>query len=405
MNRFFFQKLAISNLKKNRQTVVPYLFTSMITAAVYYIMLSLSQNPGLNDMVGAVVLQEILGLGCGVVLIFSVIFLFYTNRFLMKRRKKEFGLYNILGMEKRHLAITLAWETIILYVLSMIGGLIIGIALDKILFLLLGNLINAPVSLGFLISTKVIRSVLMLFLVIFILTYINSVRQIQTANPIELLHSDSMGEREPKSRFLLAFFGILSLGSGYFLAITTKNPVSSLTLFFLAVILVIIGTYLLFTAGSVVFLKMLRRNKHYYYQVQHFTSVSGMLYRMKQNAVGLANICILSTMVLVMISSTSSLMFGVKEMIDTRYPHDFSVILPADSPEQNSKFASEIRSLAEKNGIPANEDTAYSYLSFTALHEENRFQVKRPEDLNTLSSINQLSVLMILPLDDYNACM
>ncbi len=405
MNRFFFQKLAISNLKKNRQTVVPYLFTSMITAAVYYIMLSLSQNPGLNDMVGAVVLQEILGLGCGVVLIFSVIFLFYTNRFLMKRRKKEFGLYNILGMEKRHLAITLSWETIILYVLSMIGGLIIGIALDKILFLLLGNLINAPVSLGFFISTKVIRSVLMLFLVIFILTYINSVRQIQTANPIELLHSDSMGEREPKSRFLLAFFGILSLGSGYFLAITTKNPVSSLTLFFLAVILVIIGTYLLFTAGSVVFLKMLRRNKHYYYQVQHFTSVSGMLYRMKQNAVGLANICILSTMVLVMISSTSSLMFGVKEMIDTRYPHDFSVILPADSPEQNSKFASEIRSLAEKNGIPANEDTAYSYLSFTALHEENRFQVKRPEDLNTLSSINQLSVLMILPLDDYNACM
>ena len=405
MNRFFFQKLAVSNLKKNRQTVVPYLFTSMITAAVYYIMLSLSQNPGLNDMVGAVVLQEILGLGCGVVLIFSVIFLFYTNRFLMKRRKKEFGLYNILGMEKRHLAITLAWETIILYVLSMIGGLIIGIALDKILFLLLGNLINAPVSLGFFISTKVIRSVLMLFLVIFILTYINSVRQIQTANPIELLHSDSMGEREPKSRFLLAFFGILSLGSGYFLAITTKNPVSSLTLFFLAVILVIIGTYLLFTAGSVVFLKMLRRNKHYYYQVQHFTSVSGMLYRMKQNAVGLANICILSTMVLVMISSTSSLMFGVKEMIDTRYPHDFSVILPADSPEQNSKFASEIRSLAEKNGIPANEDTAYSYLSFTALHEENRFQVKRPEDLNTLSSINQLSVLMILPLDDYNACM
>ena len=203
MNRFFFQKLAVSNLKKNRQTVVPYLFTSMITAAVYYIMLSLSQNPGLNDMVGAVVLQEILGLGCGVVLIFSVIFLFYTNRFLMKRRKKEFGLYNILGMEKRHLAITLAWETIILYVLSMIGGLIIGIALDKILFLLLGNLINAPVSLGFFISTKVIRSVLMLFLVIFILTYINSVRQIQTANPIELLNNDSMGEREPKSRFLL----------------------------------------------------------------------------------------------------------------------------------------------------------------------------------------------------------
>ena len=121
MNRFFFQKLAISNFKKNRQTVVPYLFTSMFTAAVYYIMLSLSKNPGLNDMVGAVVLQEILGLGCGVVLIFSVIFLFYTNRFLMKRRKKEFGLYNILGIEKLQLAITLAWETIILNVLSMIG--------------------------------------------------------------------------------------------------------------------------------------------------------------------------------------------------------------------------------------------------------------------------------------------
>lgn len=201
----------------------------------------------------------------------------------------------------------------------------IGLALDKAMFLLIAQVLNEEITFGFFISDKAIISTIVMFCVIFLLILLNSIRQIHTANPIELVTAGNAGEREPKTKWVLAILGLLSLGAGYYIALTIENPLTALVYFFFAVILVIIGTYMLFTAGSIALLKILRKNKKYYYKTKHFTSISGMIYRMKQNAVGLANICILSTAVLVMVSSTSSLMLGMQDVIATRYPDDFIV--------------------------------------------------------------------------------
>ena len=325
MNRHFFRKLAAGNIRKNASTYLPYIITCVVTTAIYYMVKSLSLNPGLEQMMGADTLAYTMYLGSWITAIFAFIFLFYTNSFLMKRRKKEFGVFNILGMEKRHLARTLAWETLYVTLLSLTLGLVLGIALDKIMFLVIARVVGGDISLGFFVSPRAIVGTVELFAVIFLLIWLHSVRQIHVANPIELLRDSRAGEREPKTRWLMAILGALCVGIGYYIAITTKNPITSIMAFFVAVLLVIAGTYMLFAAGSIALLKMLKKNKKFYYKTNHFTSVSGMIYRMKQNAVGLANICILSTMVLVMISATSSLMLGVEDIIHTRYPYQFTV--------------------------------------------------------------------------------
>ncbi len=299
MNNRFFLKLAASNIKKNSKTYIPYILTCIMTVTMFYIVKSLSMNPGLERMIGGDTLTSMMFFGSIIVGMFALIFLFYTNSFLVKRRKKEFGVFNILGMEKSHLAKTLAWENLYVTLISLAGGIIFGIALDKVMYLLILQVIGTDVTLGFFISGKAVLTTVLLFIGIFLLIFLNSVRQIQTSDPIELLKAGNTGEKEPKTKLLTAISGAVCIGIGYYIALTTENPLASLIMFFAAVMLVILGTYMLFTAGSIALLKMLRKNKKYYYKTKHFISISGMLYRMKQNAVGLANICILSTAVLV----------------------------------------------------------------------------------------------------------
>ena len=287
MRRGFFARLAAGNIKKNGNTYFPYILTCTSTVMLYYIVKSLSLNPGLEEMTGDRTLISLMEMGAGIISLFSLIFLFYTNSFLLKRRKKEFGVFHILGLGKRHLAGTLAWESLYVF-LSMACGLLFGIALDKIMFLAIAKLVRAEISLGFFISGEAVWSTVRLFAVIFLLIFLNAVRQIQVATPVGLLRDSQAGEREPKTKWPAALLGFLCVGTGYYLAITTKNPISSIYIFFIAVALVVVGTYLLFTAGSIAFLKLLRSNKAYYYKTGHFISVSGMIYRMKQNAVGLA---------------------------------------------------------------------------------------------------------------------
>ena len=325
MNNRFFSKLAASNIKKNGKAYIPYILSCVMTVALFYIVKSLSYNPGLKNMVGSSTMMTMMSMCSVIIALFAIVFLFYTNSFLMKRRKKEFGVFNILGMEKSHIAKTMAWENFYVTLISIVGGLVIGLALDKAMFLLIAQVLNEEITLGFFISDKAIISTIVMFCIIFLLILLNSIRQIHTANPIELVTAGNAGEREPKTKWVLAILGLLSLGAGYYIALTIENPLTALVYFFFAVILVIIGTYMLFTAGSIALLKILRKNKKYYYKTKHFTSISGMIYRMKQNAVGLANICILSTAVLVMVSSTSSLMLGLQDVIATRYPNDFVV--------------------------------------------------------------------------------
>lgn len=325
MNRLFYGRLAVGNLKKNAGLYLPYILAAIGISAMYYIMGAIARDEGIMEMRGASELFMILALGCGVIAIFTVIFLFYTNSFLMKRRKKEFGLFNILGMEKRHIGKMMFWETVMVAFISIAGGLIVGIVLNKLVLLALVRLLEFDVPFGFHISMASLTSVIILFACIFAATLVYNLFQVQKASPIELLRSTSQGEREPKTRWILTMIGLLALGCGYGIAIVVESPIKVLGMFFLAVLLVILGTYCLFTAGSIAVLKLLRRNKNYYYKISHFTSVSGMIYRMKQNAVGLSNICILSTMVLIMLAGTLSLYVGRDVSLQARYPKEIMI--------------------------------------------------------------------------------
>lgn len=343
MSKSFYFKLAAENIKKNSKTYIPFMLTCIITIAMFYIILSLSGNPGIAAMRGASFITMFMSIGSVTVAIFAVIFLFYTNSFLIKRRKKEFGLYNILGMEKRHISAVVFIEIFYTAAISLIIGLPGGILLDKLMYLIISRLLNVEVTLGFYVSVESLIASVIFFGAIFFFIFLNTLRQICFSNPIELLKGESMGEREPKTRWLMTVLGVGCIGAGYYISVTTRDIASAFMMFFLAVILVILGTYMLFTAGSVFILKTLRKNKRYYYKTKHFISVSGLIYRMKQNAAGLANICILSTMVLVMISSTSCLMMGMDDILKENFPYDLSLEVrraywSEDSEEKLSQF-------------------------------------------------------------------
>lgn len=362
MNKLFYPKLAASGLKKNRRLYIPYLLTCIFTVAMFYIVKSLSLNPGLSDMVGDATMTFTMKFGCVVIGLFALIFLFYTNSFLMKQRKKEFGLFHILGMEKHHLYRLIAWENLYAAIFTLTAGLLFGIALDKAMFLLVSRMIGGEIPLGFFLSPRAVVETMVLFLGIYTLIFLNALRQIKTANPIELLHAGNMGEKEPKAKWFMAILGLLCTGAGYYLAITTENPVTSLSLAFVAVILVVIGTYLLFTAGSIALLKVLKSHKGYYYKTRHFISVSGMIYRMKQNAVGLANICILSTGVLLMVACTTSLMVGMEDIIRSRYPNQLALYADDENLETAGEAVEAVKQLQKESGIEATQEMEYRYL-------------------------------------------
>ena len=322
MGKLFFPKMAAGNLVRNRRFEFPYLLTGLITVAMFYNMTFLTFHEELKNMPGGATIPTIMNLGTMVVGLFAVIFLLYTNTFLMKRRHKEIGLYNILGMSKRHIAVVMLWETVYPCLITVVGGLLLGILLSKLMLLLLYKILFFSVSFGFMVSWKSVGITAVLFVAIYLVALLLNLLHVHLSKPVELLKGGSVGEKEPKTKVLLAILGVVTLGAGYYIAITTESPLEALMLFFLAVILVIIGTYCLFTAGSIAFLKAMKKRKNYYYQAKHFIGISGMLYRMKQNAVGLANICILSTMVLVMISTCVCLYIGTGDALNAMYPHD-----------------------------------------------------------------------------------
>lgn len=337
MNSRIYSRLAVSNIKNNRKTYIPFILTAILTVMMYYILDALASNDSIDSMNVIAVLR----MACGVMILFSVIFLFYTNSFLMKRRKKEIAVYNIFGMGKGHIGKMLTLETLIVGGVSILGGIAGGMVFGKLMHLLLMRIIHYDVGMEFHITIQPVFDTVILFLFIFALTWFYNLFQIRLANPIELLRGSNVGEKEPKTKVILTLIGIVTMGAGYYLAVSTANPIEALTKFFVAVILVIIGTYSLFLAGSIAFLKFLRKNKKFYYKSNHFVSVSGMLYRMKQNAVGLANICILSTIVMVMISSTVSLYAGMDDVLKFQFPHDYQLTL-YDSEEENVAKAQNI---------------------------------------------------------------
>lgn len=401
MSRFFYFKLAITNIKKNAKTYVPYMITSILTISMFYIICSLGNNPNITKACGTDSMKYVLFLGTWVCGIFAVIFLFYTNSFLMKRRKKEFGLYNILGMEKKHISMVVLCETLIMSIISLVLGLVVGILFDKLMLLVILSMFTVEIPLGFHISPESFPATLTLFTGIFVLIFLNSIRQIHLAKPIELLQGSTVGEKEPKAKWLIALIGAICLGSGYYISLTTTNPIAALNMFFIAVILVIIGTYLLFTAGSIVLLKALRKNKNYYYKTKNFISISGMIYRMKQNAVGLANICVLSTMVLVMISSTFSLWNGMNDVLNNFYPREFTFTPFEYSEESASDLKAWVNDTLDECNVKPKDITEYSYLNFAVVQDKDTFIMDRDNPAYS-NMVNEIRNLFFITLDDYN---
>ena len=397
MRKGFYWKLAAGNIRKNRKIYYPYLLTAVLTAMMLYVISSLSSNQSLGSGNLLITLQ----LGKLVTTLFAVIFLFYTNSFLMKRRKKEFGLLNILGMGKKHIALVIFCETLFLLLVSLVLGIGLGILFDKLMFLLLMKLLGAAVSgLSFQILPGVVASTALIISVIFLLILLNSIRQIHLAKPIELLRGGEVGELEPKANWLLAVLGSLFLGAGYYISIAVTDAVTSILLFFVAVICVILGTYLLFTAGSVTLLKLLRRNKRFYYgKPAHFINVSGMIYRMKQNAVGLANVAILSTMVLVMIFSTFSLWFGIDDTLRSHCPTQ--LVFEITSPISRETVLSRVEQAVREENESLAEEMDYYSITFAGYKQGNVYLTDpEVENLSELAT-DGLSMLRLMDAEDF----
>lgn len=398
MRKGFFLRLAGSNIRKHRKIYYPYIITAILTVMMLYMITSLAGNASLKSES----LAFTLGLGKWVTTIFTVIFLFYTNSFLMKRRKMEFGLLNILGMEKKHISRVVCYETLIILLLSLMLGVGFGILLDKLLYMLLLRLLGNTASMpAYYVSYPALMFASGIVTGVFALILLNSIRQIHLAKPIELLHGGQVGEKEPKAKWLLAMLGALALGGAYYISLCVTNVVASIFMFFIAVVLVILGTYLLFTAGSVTLLKAMRKNKAYYYKPNHFINVSGMIYRMKQNAVGLANIAILSTMALVIVFSTCSLWLGMQDIIMLRSPNDICILLP--NPDQWAAARAVIHQAADAQGASLVNDSDYRFLGFSGYRKGNAY-------LTDTSSISEeevvfgdsLTSLFAVCIDDYN---
>ena len=393
MNNFIYEKLAVTNLKNNRKTYVPYIFTGVLTVMMFYIIDALSKGKGITQNTLKICLQY----ATGVLIVFAVIFLFYTNSFLIKRRKKEIGVYNILGMGKRHIARMMALETILTAGISILGGLVFGIIFGKLMYLLLLKILHNSVDMQFSVNGTAIVQTIILFAGIFLLTYLYNILQIQLVNPVELLHGGNQGEKEPKSRWLLVIIGVAALGNGYWIALTTEAPLEALLKFFVAVVCVIIGTYALFIAGSIVVLKMLRKNKTYYYNPKHFISVSGMIYRMKQNGAGLANICVLSTMVLVMVSTTVSLYAGMEDILDSRFPREVSIVCNQADADHEEIIDHLLKEQSEKTGVKITDRVRCRYGSMNAVLKGDKL-----EKVDQYYPDNHFYYVEMMTQDEYN---
>ena len=398
MRNGLYPKLAARSMRQNHRFFVPYLLALAGLTAAFYVMSALVSDPGVIYMRGFAYVQVMMGIGMFVAGILSAVLLLYINSFLMKQRKKELGLYNILGMGKGNIALIQCWESLYTALIGILGGLVLGILFHKLATVALVSLLQFAIPFGSSISLTAAVITAVFFGGLLVLALLINLFRVRLSNPIELLHGGNVGEKEPKTRWLMAVIGVLAMGAGYFIAVTTKDPTLAMAFYFLAVILVIIGTYCLFTAGSITLLKTLRKNKGFYYKTGHFIGVSGMLYRMKRNAVGLANICILSTMVMVMISGTLALYLGQGEIIAAQYPASLNMTIGFDPVEQSPDVDEAValtERFAQEHDVPITALRAGQYLRFYGSEQEGGFSTDTTSD----NTVNR--TFFILTAEDY----
>ena len=388
---------------------MPYILTCVGMVMMFYIIMFLAVSDALSALIGAETIRQIFALGSWVIAIFSGIFLFYTNSFLIRRRKKEFGLYNILGMGKRNIGRIIFWETLIIAVISIGTGLFAGIMLSKLAELGLVNIMRGDVTYDLSVSFLSVKRTVQVFGVIFILLLLNSIRQVQFSNAIDLLHGENAGEKPPVGNRFVGITGILILGAAYYLSVTIKDPIVALLTFFIAVVMVIVGTYLTMISGSVLFCRILQKNKGYYYKPNHFVSVSSMAYRMKRNGAGLASICILATMVLVMMASTACLYFGEESAINMRYPRDINLEfrlgdIAGFSDDSIQTIHDGVSAELASYGVTPENGYFYRSANISGLLLGNAVEAD-PAKVDAIDVTSSMYLFFFVPLEDFNAVM
>ena len=396
---FFYSKFALNNLVKNKKFIIPYVLSAIFTIMSFYILSSLAFGDNLNKLPNGIdATKQVLSFGIIVIALFSVIFLFYTYSFLVKRRVKEFGLYSVLGMTKKQIAKILVLETIFIAITTLVLGIGLGIIFDKLMLLVLLKLFSATVTFGFSITPIAIVFSVLLFGGIFLLLLLYTVIKIARLRIVSLLKDENKGEKEPKSRWILAIIGLALIGYGYYTAQTVQNPIKAITVFFFAVIAVIIGTYLVFMAVSITVLKIMKNNKNFYYKPKNFISVSGLLYRMKRNAVGLANICILSTMVLVTMGSTSALYAGMEKSYNERFPRQLMVAGYHSTSDKLKEIENNAKTAAKEAGTEVEDLVSYNSLPMVGRLVEDKFNFGS----NLGVDLANVKMIVVLQLKDYN---
>lgn len=411
MKAGLYPKLAWDGIRKNKRFYLPYILTCIGMVMMFYIIHYLAAMPTLKDMPGGRTMEMVLGFGFWIVALFAVIFLFYSNSFLMRRRQKEFGLYNMLGMGKGHLSIVLFWENLVLFVISMAGGLLSGILLSKMAELCLTTVLNGEPDYALYINWDAFVDTWIIFIPVFALIFIKNLINIRKSSAVALLKSENVGEKPPKANYLFGIAGIAILAVAYYIAVTIENPLIAMAWFFVAVCLVIVGTYLLFISGSVMLCKLLQRNKRYYYQKNHFVSVSSMTYRMKRNGAGLASICILSTMVLVMMMGAGSLYFGKEDSLNTRYPTDINASVDfltegnehLYTPEKESAFLSRVDKVLEEYGVEPKDAQQVLSTTVTGMLKDGKL-ILDPSTVNSADTqtMDYVTQIILIPLSYYN---
>lgn len=408
MKAGLYPRLAWTGIRSNRKLYLPYLLTCIGMVMMYYIVGYLSTADELKSLPGSWAVQYMLEIGTWIIAIFTCLFLLYSNSFLMRRRKKEFGLYNILGMGKGNLSLVLIWETLITFALSISIGLAAGVALSKAAGLCLVNMMHGEISYRLSLAPDSMKSAAMIFGAIFAVILLRSLWQIRKSSAISLLHSANTGEKLPRLYGLWGVLGAILLAAAYYIAVTIKDPLSAMTVFFVAVAMVILGTYLLFVSGSVLLCRLLQKNRRYYYKANHFISVSSMAYRMTRNGAGLASICILLTMVLVMLSSTSCLFFGVEDSLRRRYPREIIADvhmgdIESASPENLQDIRDSVTDILDRRGVSQKNLLDYRYASISGMLVGNELETDSTKmAVTSLDVYKNLRTVYFIPLEDYN---
>lgn len=396
-----YRHLAWDGIRKNSRLYVPYLLTGVGAVSFFYILVALARLPE-GTLPGSGSVQVILNLGSFVLWVFSLLLLFYTHSFLIRRRNREFALYNVLGMGKGDISRILCWESLLSGGLSLLGGLALGVVLSKLAELGLMRVMGLEADMTYRVSAGGLLMALGLYGAIYLLILLSALLRVRRSTAIQLMRSEAVGEKPPRANWALALLGVLLLGAAYYLAVSIREPLTALTWFFAAVLMVIAATYLLFISGSVTLCRLLQRNPRFYYRKRHFVSVSSLVYRMKRNGAGLASICILGTMVLVMLSSTTCLYFGAEDSLRTRYPRAENVTVwytdREDLYRDHSDLHAAVVTAARSRGAQMQDLREYRSSSSALTVRNGVLQ-------GAGGSISDAVQFTAIPLSDYNAAM